>query len=260
MNLYDPLNMFHLSGTGVMRYMTLALPVQTVRSMLPNGLELAPQSLTPAGTHPVMLGFHDMFRLHTSFPSLLPSMSYHEHSVGIPFCYINQPQLGLHLPGPYFYMPIVMLDHLLATIGGLVFWGFAKRFERVSNNDRRYEVARMDGTPILCMEYSPSDEVCPIRDYPDFEPQRQALAQTVVSIFPAGMGPYFVLSQFPKNWATATLQPITARLQVFSDYVLGFSAGSYPAADANAGSTVAALEAYELQAPWKLSSPYPALY
>jgi hypothetical protein len=259
MNPYDPFNMFHLSGTGTMRYMTLALPTETVRSMLPNGLELGQQNLTPAGTHPVMMGFHDMFRLHTSFPSLLPSMSYHEHSVGVPYCYLSQGQIGLSAPGPYFFMPIVMLDHFLATVGGLLFWGFAKRYERVSNANGSYEIVRMDGDPVLRMDYASAGEAKPISEYPEFEIQRQALAQTVISTFPAGMGPYFVLSEFPKHWAAATLQPITASLDVFSDYVLGFAAGRYPTEGADPGIDTSQVGAYELRAPWRLSSPYPAM-
>ena len=152
MSRSNPYTTLHLSGTGTMRYVTLALPTASVRELLPNGIDLGKQELTPEGTHPVMLGFHDMFRLHTSVPSLLPSMTYHEHSVGVPYCYVNQPELGYRSPGPYFFMPMVLLDHLLATIGGLVFWGFAKRLARISNTDRQYAVSGMNGEPIVGMD------------------------------------------------------------------------------------------------------------
>ncbi|MEQ8661809.1 MAG: acetoacetate decarboxylase family protein [Gammaproteobacteria bacterium] len=259
MNPYDPNNLFHLSGTGVMRYMTLSLPTDAVRRLLPNGIELLKQDLTPVGTHPVMMGFHDMFRLHTSFPSLLPSMTYHEHSVGVPFCAINHPELGLVNPGPFFYMPIVMLDHLLATLGGLMFWGFAKRYARISGTNGRYDVAHTNGEPVLSLSYEAAGDSKPLAEHPEFELQRQALAQTVVSTFPLGMGPYFVLSDFPKHWAVATLQPLTTTLEIFSDYVLGIAPGRYPPLDTAPGTETSVLGAYMLNAPWRLSSPYPAM-
>ena len=64
MNPFDPANVVNLSGTGTMRGVTLALPTDRGRDLLPNGLELGSQSITGPGTHPVMLGFHDIFRLH----------------------------------------------------------------------------------------------------------------------------------------------------------------------------------------------------
>ena len=72
--------------------------------------------MTLSGRIPVIMGFHDMFRLHASVPSLLPSMTYHEHSVGIPYCYVTQGgAMTARTPGPYYFMPILLLDN---AVGG----------------------------------------------------------------------------------------------------------------------------------------------
>lgn len=259
MNPLDPYNMFYLSGTGTMRYMTIALPTEVVRRMLPNGLELGPQDLTPEGTHPIMMGFHDMFRLHTSIPSLLPSMTYHEHSVGIPYCYINQGQWGPSSRGPYFFMPSLLLDHVLATVGGVLFWGFAKHYCHITNVDGHFRISRRGGPPVLTFDYENAGEAEPIAKVPEFETQRQALAQTVVSTFPAGMGPYFILSEFPKQWEVATIRPLTAVTEIYSDYVIGFAPGRYPEKDRSPGIASSVMGAYELSAPWRLTAPYPVM-
>jgi hypothetical protein len=256
MNPFDPFNALHLSGTGTLRYMTLVLPAHSVRDLLPYGLELAPQQMTPSGTHPVLMGFHDMFRLHTTTPSLLPSMTYHEHSVGVPYCSVTAGSTPYD-PGPYFFMPAVFLDHLLATIGGLLFWGYAKQLASISNADGRYTVARVDGKPVLSVSYNALGVARPIAEYPQFELQRQALSQPIISMVPFSMGPFFVLAGFPKRWDVAMLTPLAAAIDVFTDYVLGLSSGRYPSTGRSKGIDVSVTGAYELQAPWQLTSPHP---
>ena len=259
MNPFDPFNMMHLSGMGTMRYVTLALPRDAVHNLLPNGLELGPQTMTPPGTHPVLMGFHEMFRLRTSLPSLLPSMTYHEHSVGIPYCYATSAGITTHTPGPYFFMPIVLLDHVLAVLGGILFWGYAKQLATISNANGRYSIARLDGEPVLSLSYESVGEAKPLADYPQFDLQRQALSQTVISMVPLGVGPFFVLAGFPKRWEVATLRPLRTVTEVFTDYVIGLSSGRYPATGRSKGIDASVIGAYELRAPWQLGTPYPLI-
>lgn len=259
MNPFDPFNLFHLSGQGTLRYVTLALPTATVRNLLPAGLELGPQVLTPAGTHPVLLGFHEMFRLHTSVPSLLPSMTYHEHSVGVPYCYVTQPRSTSRRAGPYFFMPSVLLDNVLATLGGLLFWGYAKRLATFRSAEGRYSVTDTGGEAVLSLGYEYVGDAQPVAQCPHFELQRQALAQTIISTYPLGMGPFFVLAEFPKRWEVATVRPLSAVTEIFTDYVVGLPSGRYPSAERSAGIDVSPVGAYELRAPWQLSSPYPLM-
>ena len=256
-NPFDPFNALHLSGTGTFRYATLPLPTAIVRRFLPNGLELGPQPMTPPGTHPVLMGFHDMFRLHTTMPSLLPSMTYHEHSVGIPYCCVAAEGGTVSDPGPYFFMPAVLLDHVLATIGGLLFWGYAKQLATIGNGDGRYTVARVNGQPVLSCSYEPVGVPRPIVEYPGFELQRQALSQPVISLVPVALGPFFALTGFPKRWDVAMLRPLATVTEIFTDYLIGFPSGRYPSSGRSTGIDASVMGSYEFQAPWQLTSPHP---
>jgi hypothetical protein len=242
-----------------MRYTTLTLPSEVVCNLLPNGLRPGPQEMTPRGTHPVLMGFHDMFRLHTSVPSLLPSMTYHEHSVGVPYCYLTDGPITPRTPGPYFFMPMVFLDHLLATLGGLMFWGYVKQMATISHANSRYSVAKLDGEPVVSLSYDIAGDAKPLADCPLFELQRQALSQTVISQVPLGVGPFFVLARFPKHWGTATLTPLMTVTEVFTDYVIGLSSGRYPPRGRSEGIDASVAGAYELRTSWTLSAPYPLM-
>jgi hypothetical protein len=257
MNPFDPFDLLHLSGTGTLRYTTLALPTATVRNLLPHGLELGPQQLTPPGTHPVLMGFHDMFRLHTTVPSWLPSMTYHEHSVGIPCCYLSSGAASACTPGPYFFMPAVLLDHVWATFGGLVFWGYAKQLAVISNAGGCYRVARPGGEPLLSLSYEEAGEARAVAGYPHFEVHRQALSQTIISLMPLGMGPFFVVAGFPKDWAAATVTPLQTVTEVFTDYVIGLPSLRSPSTGRSTGIDASVIGSYELRAPWQLTGVRP---
>jgi len=79
-------------------------------------MELGEQDVTEPGTHPVVLFFHDMFQLHTSVPSLLPNLTYREHSVNVPFVHVPAGGMNIPSPGPYQFMPTLYLDSFLAEL------------------------------------------------------------------------------------------------------------------------------------------------
>ena len=255
MNPLDPFNLLHLRGVGTLRNLTLALPTDTVRRFLPHGLELGPQEMTPPGTHPVIIGFHDMFRLHASVPSLVPSMTYHEHSVGVPYCYVTRGSITTASPGPYFFMPILLLDNLWA-LGGILFWGYAKRLASISVDANRFRVTQLGGEPVVSITFDRVGDAKPIADYPRFALQREAISQPLISMVPLGLGPFFVVAGFPKKWDVATLRPLQTVIEVFTDYVVGFSPGCYPATGRSEGIDASVIGAYELCAPFQVGSPY----
>src|SRR5262249_11656390 len=122
----NPFAVVNLNGNSTVRGVTLALPTERVRNFLPAGLELGPQDVTPRGTHPVILLFQEMFRVQMSMPTVLPSLTYHEHIFSVPYCYLSSGSITPGYPGPYFFMPRLYLDSAEATAGGVLFWGFAK--------------------------------------------------------------------------------------------------------------------------------------
>jgi Acetoacetate decarboxylase (ADC) len=263
-NLMTPPNPFaaiNLNGDGTMRGVTLALPNDRVRDFLPAGIDLGKQNVTPAGTHPVILFFHDMFRAQISIPTLLPNMTYHEHSMGVPFSYITNSAIAPGIPGPYYFMPKLYLDNFWATLGGLVFWGFAKEMASVSVTAERYTVTSMTGQRLTSLAWKADEGVGhrPIAEYPHFEPVRQMLSQPIISMVPLAMGPFFILSDFDKAWDVATVRPLHTALEVDVEYVPGYAGGRYPMSDWSPGIDSSVLGSYELRAPWRLSLPYPPL-
>jgi hypothetical protein len=259
MNSSNPFASVNLHGDGTMRGVTVALPTERVNDFLPAGMELGEQSVSPPGTHPIILFFHDMFRAQMSIPTLLPNMTYHEHSVGVPFTYISRGGLTPGKPGPYYFMPRLHLDNFFATLGGVLFWGFAKHPGTFTVTGDRYSVADANDRPITTVTWRASGEHRPIAEYPNFEPVRQMLSQPIISMVPVALGPFFILSDFDKNWEVATVRPLETTMEVFVEYVPGFSGGRYPATGRSSGIDKSVLGSYELRAPWRLSLPYPPL-
>jgi hypothetical protein len=257
MNPTSPFDVVNLHGDGTMRGVTLALPTARVRDFLPAGLELGEQTVTPPGTHPVILFYHDMIRATMSIPSLLPSMTYHEHSVGVPFAYMARGASGNRSLGPYYFMPRLYLDNFLAVIGGLWFWGFAKQPASFVVTENSYSISSPDGRRLTSLSWESTSEHRPIREFPNFEPVRQMLMQPMISMLPAALGPFFFLSNFDKDWERATVRPLRTALEVDVEYVPSFTGGRYPNEGRSSGIDESVLGSYELRAPWRLGLLYP---
>lgn len=258
----NPFSLVNLNGDGTMRGVTLALPCQQVRSFLPAGMELGPQNVTEPGLHPVVLFFHDMFRAQMSIPTLLPNMTYREHSVGVPFTYLSRQSITPGHPGPYYFMPKLYLDNFNATIGGLLFWGFAKEMASFQLTAGRYSISSLSGQRVTSLAWRAEEGAIhkPVAEYPNFAPVQAMLTQPIISQVPAAMGPFFILSDFDKDWDRATVRPLRTVVEVDLEYVPGYSAGRYPAGDWAPGIDQSVIGSYELKAPWRLSLPYPPLF
>jgi len=257
MNPWDPFNLFHLSGEGLMRNVTIALPTEQVRSFLPAGLELGSQSMTEAGTHPVVMGFHNMYNLRGSIPSLLPQMTYCEHSVGIPYCYVSYGiRLNQFCPGPYFYMPKLFVDSTLAMLGGRLFWGFDKVMAGFGADPTHLTAYQKDGQPIVSLQYELEGKLEPTDHFADFEMQKEAITQPLVSSVPLGIGPWFVVAGFPKIWQQARMQPLRGVVDIHKEYVPGLSPGRYPVQGSYPGINKSPTGGYALHAPFEVGSPY----
>lgn len=253
MNPFNPYHYVSLNGYGIMRSVTLELPSERVRGLLPYGLELGEQRVTRPGTHPVVIAFNDMLRAHMSIPSPLPSLSYREHSLGVPFCYVTSGKVDRSSPGPYFFMPKLHLDSFLATLGGVLYWGFAKMLSQFTVNGGEYIVTSNHGSVVTALRFKPLGEFQPVGAYKYFDPIRDLLNQPIVSMMPAALGPFFVCSNFDKDWRNATLRPLETVMEIREAYVPGLDTCATPAR----GIDESPLGSYEIHLPWRLSMPYP---
>lgn len=252
----------NLSGDSTMRGILIPLEMARVQALLPHGLKLGKQTLTPAGTHPVMLFFNDIFRGHLSIPTLIPNLTYHEFHIGIPFTYLAGN-------GPYYYMARLYLDQLLPILGGRFFWGLPKEMASITVSAGTvfqtaaytYTVTSPAGYPVasLSWQMTVSDFQVPTKAA-YFSPILQILSQTLVSRLPAAVGPIYILSDFDKMWTapTARVGSISTRILMDGELMIPNPVPGQPAPEWIQGLASGNLfGAFELRVPWRLSLPYP---
>lgn len=262
----NPFNWVNLHGRGLFRSVTLALPLAQVRSLLPAGLVLGPQDVSPAGTHPVIVSFNALARAEMSVPTLMPALTYHEFTLGVPHCLLPRGRLGRAAAalagradapayGPYYYMPRLYLDSVLATVGGLLYWGYAKRLARFAVSADRFAIQGEDGTPLIELGFEAVGPAQPPDALPHFAAVRAMLDQPLVSQLPAALGPVFVVADFNKRWDQASLRPLHTQVRVAAPLVPGFGPGLHPATGLAEGIDASVLGSYALDAPWLLGMP-----
>jgi hypothetical protein len=248
-------------GNGITRCVVLALPSSAVSAMLPAGLDLGRQNLTPEGTHPLILQFHRFSECQFSFPTFLQSMNFHEQTVGIPFAYVRP---GYGLPGgsgPYYFMPKLYLDDLWVLLNGRVWWGFNKEITSVQASDCRYTVTSLAGRRLVSLEWSVlgDADARPVNGSAEWERHRQMLNQTLISGTPASAGIFFSLTDFDRRWNLSTARPLRSVLEVDPAYLPGFEGGRFTASG-QGGIDSPVLASFELCGPWWLSLPYQRLF
>lgn len=251
-----PLGNVELVGDGVIRAVTLEMPIETARSFLPYTLELAPQTMTRPGTHPIVMFFQEMVRAHMTVPSLLPNMTYHEYVLAVPHTRTTGA-FGMGSSAHMQFMPKLYLSEWLPTLGGLFFWGFAKQMAhyRVTSNKIAISSYRAEDPLVsLNYDYEPDTEFKPVSEYSHFGPLQEIMSEPLVSQLPAAMGPFLVCSNYDKIWSQALLRPISTEITVHESFVPNLPTGIFPGGKSI---TTSALGAVEIRAPWKLSVLYP---
>lgn len=259
MSRTNPFNAVTLNGDGTFRGVTLALPTDQVRRMLPFGLELGEQDVTPRGTHPVIMLYNDLFRAHMNIPSLLPNLTYYEHTMGIPYSYVTRGPITRQSPGPYYYMPILYLDNVLAVMGGSMFWGYNKRLANFEIGNGRYTVFSNGDRRQASLGYAGDAELRPVSEFENFDPIRRMHDQPLISTVPLGVGPFFVASDFMHDWNATTMRPLETTLEIDAEYVQGFPPARYPSRGTTKGIDQSVLGSYEFRGPWRLGMPHPPL-
>lgn len=254
-----PLSRFHALGHATIRGVTLELPIQDVRRMLPQGLGLS--ECFGASTHPVMLFFSDMFDVRLSFP-MAPSLNYHEMLVGIPNTRLLDHGSFFPTQAPFFYVPVLYLDDMIGVLGGKLYWGLAKKFARALVYDFDYAIESIEGHRLASLHYLPQGESwSPVRERSDFEPLRQILSQPLITQVPFGHGPGFACTDYDKAWTQARVRPIRATVKTSSLAVRGLPTRRFPETGEMFGfSPEHHLGCFELDTPFQASLLHPATW
>ena len=238
---------FGFIGNAITRSVTLELPSPQVRRLLPSGLELGDQDLTPPGTHPMIFHFHQFSECQFSFP-VPRSMRFCEQTAGIPFTMVRGAYAAPGGRGPYYFMPKLYLDDLWVLLNGVFWWGFNKEIANVEVSENRYAVTSFARRKLVSLEWraEPGCGRRPVGEYPEFEPIRHMLSQTLITRSPGGVGPCFSLTDFERRWPLTQVQPLRSVLDVYPSCLPGFDAGRFGES----------LQSYEIVGPWWLSAPY----
>jgi hypothetical protein len=246
---------FGFIGNSIARIFTLAVPSWKVRSLLPAGLDLGDQDLTPEGTHPVLFLFQRFFQCQCSIPLALPSMAFYEHTVCIPYTSVTSgygPPGGL---GPFCFLPKLYLTDPFVMLAGMFVWGYDKELAQINAGENSYSVARPTGERIASLEWQDGgDGAVFARHCREFDPVRRILDQKLISALPVAAGPWLMLTDFERRWNMASVRPLRATLSLTGAHLRAFAPGCYTSVSGDSPAP------FEFSAPWYLSFPYSAMY
>lgn len=211
-------SVFEGVGTIDTNVVVRTLPVETVRKLLPPGLELAPQPLSFPEEHPVFFLFS-----HDHFTAWFGTMDYEELMVGVPYVQLAD----VHAPnrGPFIYMPRLYLNDNLPRILGNRIYGFEKLEADITNDDGTYRVTQ-PGTsePIVTAKFQTVGSAGPVTSLPNFETVRRIFEQPTVSqalriidpdaFHDQGLLSPFLCSTITYDFATAKITPIKAEVSI----------------------------------------------
>lgn len=247
----------------------LMLPAAMVARLLPVGLQLAPNPLSPVGKHPLIVQLsHDHFEFG--------DMDYDEMLLAVP--YVQLSSFDAPRRGPFLYMPRLYLNADLPRLLGVYLYGYEKRdaiIERrlPAGGEGSYRVSDPAGEPLLEATITPDG----VRGRPDsfarFVQLRQLLELPTISqaarIWDADAARSEELSPFlasnlvygfddPGAW----LEPVSVRLEIsgsFTPYGLAgrYALPSLAAASLGAFRTSVKLKVALPSAPATLRYPVP---
>ncbi|MCC2656365.1 MAG: hypothetical protein K0Q76_1473 [Panacagrimonas sp.] len=202
----------------------IALPREIVQSMLEPGLTLAPQDLTPATQHPVLLLFGWQSDVR---PNRVPfgGGRYMEFIVSVPFVQHRDARLHDRCPGPFIYMPRLFLDQLFPTLLGIWGYGYNKSLATIRADQRDYTVFRRNTqSALISASYQAVGATGSETDFPHFSVARKPYGLPLISRTLFGSWHYsfydFALGQ-------ALIQPIEMTIKVYSREVGGLPPGTY---------------------------------
>lgn len=230
-----------------------AVDAHALQAVLPEGMSLHPQTLTPEGTHPVSILCNRQMGVRASvMPGFLAYPNYYEAIVAI-----NCVRVDGH-EGMFSYLPNLYLNSRLPQLTGVWLYGYNKRMGRLSMGQDRYSVCDQSGVPIYDGRYDQRDFARPLSHFPAAG-QVQALAgQTVVT---RGKFSRWQFSSFDFNLSSAYVAGVRARVNVHDAALADLPKGAMQADPIrmDGHSTRADLRlpgAFRIWTSWTLSNPF----
>jgi len=240
-----PHSRIYAVGTYLASAMFLPLKSEAVLAMLPRALELAPQSLTPAGQHPVLLLFGHHHDVHPNFLRI-EGMDYLEFVVAIPYLQWRHTRNAYR--GPFAYMPQLYLNEWLPVFLGW-FYGYAKWRALMRAGPRSYEVKNLvRDTPLISLNFDTQGPFGPIAEFPLFDALRESFKLPFVGRTLLG---FWLCSYLDFKLDKGLLQSITGNVRIASAFVPGLPVGDFHFD----GLATQPLGAFRIMVPWTLAVP-----
>ena len=218
---------------------------QTAAALLPAGLELLPQTVAPAGRHPLvlLLGEHSRVGLQ-GLPLRAPLPRARARAA------VRRPRDGP--PGPFCYLPVLLLDRRLPTLLGRWLYGFAKRRVAWTGFEDGCALARLeDGASLLSARYAATGPRERAGELADFARVRCLFEQPLISRARRGR---FRHARFDFALDQATVQPMTAEVVFHQSIRPGMPLGPGPIRAPGPGGPAA----FRIETAWTLTRAGPA--
>jgi hypothetical protein len=208
----------------------LPLPQTSVQPALPKGLTLAPQKLTPAGTHPVLFTFTEAVGVHFTVTQLkLPSLQGYQ-GVVLQIPYVHRADDSRL----YIYPVRLYLNQVIPLVAGWMGYSLPQRLVKVETSPTGYEIKSLRNIRLLSSQFEPVGERASLSAFPHFQRgMAQLLAQPLLIKYPPFKklpGAFFCTSLTYHLDEPAQLQAINVNIQLFHQFTQKFlphSAGNY---------------------------------
>jgi uncharacterized protein with NAD-binding domain and iron-sulfur cluster len=229
-----------------------AVDAAALQAILPPGMTLHPQDLTPKGTHPVTILANRQLGVRASaLPGFLGFRPYFEAIISV-----ASVQVDGH-PGVFNYLPNLYLSNRAAQLSGRWFYGFDKRMGRLAMGNADYSVATPDGSPVWSARYQARGFAGSLMDSPDAGRVQTLCDQVIVT---QGKLSRWQFSSFDFSLGTAEITPVAAEITIEDSALAELPAGrmSAPPLAVSGGATRhghGLPGAFRIRTSWTLSNP-----
>jgi hypothetical protein len=182
----------------------VALPINEVKASLPNYLEIAPQTFTEKGTHPVLLIFSKQSDVRYIGQPVGSGMTYDEAITFIPYVRVKGKK------GVFSYMAQLHLNDMMPTYIGLRKYGYMKDFAQIEHTENLFAVTdALRGVKLLQSEANSA----PLKDEEQFQKNGELVLKFLSTPVISNLNGALICSQF-SNFKKIQFRPMQAKLEL----------------------------------------------